>query len=746
MIITIVNRTKTLKDNEVLNAIRAINRQIKEDFEPYWSLSATLRLEGTVGAERMEDLTGAKARKVKVTEIRGDAVIYLTDATVNGNAFGYHEANFRGIPFGFVFTELCSRLKENWTVTLSHEVLELIGDAQGNLLVQGPHPKYPDKEVFHWFEMCDAVQSQTYEIDGIEVANFVLPLYFTPGEQEGGRNDFLGKLDDDGSGLSSFSVSPGGYIGYYDPKTGQHETYNIPNDKKAAQRVKIKSASKFGRGFVRKYGDATCSKEDSQLKAQSHQFAQTINDPIKHIVVLAMENRSFDHLLGDATKVYPNLEGIPQDKKYSNISSKGIEYTQKENAAAKIEVDIPHEHAYVLRQLGEQTGKLMGGFVDAYIQSAKFDENNPADQQKIEQVMSYFPFSDGDSKQDSLPALHALAREFLVCDHWFSSMPGPTWQNRFFIHSGTCKGHVLMPSRKAPQDIRFYDQDTIYDRLNTANKSWRIYHQGIPQSIVMSHMWLKFGLSLFTDSYASMSQFYSDVEGDAKKFPEYVFIEPDYFEPNENDQHPPSDIAAGDKLIADVYNALRDNEELWKSTLLIITYDEHGGFYDHVFPPATVAPDDSVNEYNFARLGVRVPTILVSPWLDRGVCKTVFDHTSLLRYLCDKWGMPSLSKRMDETAGIYRANSFAEELKKRDEPRQDAPKKIPHRMEAPLPSETAKPFALEGAREALLSFTASLPDNAQGLRAASIESTNISELSDEALLERANQRFASLEK
>lgn len=259
MIITLVNRSKSLTDEDILTALRAINRQIKEDFEPYWSFGATLRLEGAVGKQ---------ANKATLPEMRGDAIIYLADKADVEGALGYHEANFRGIPYGFVFTELCKQLKESWTATLSHEALELIGDAQGNLLVQGPHPTDSRKEVFHWYEMCDAVQAETYEIDGVEVSNFVLPLYFTPGEQQGGRNDFLGRLTK-GKGLRSFGVNPGGYIGFYNPQTCKHETYSAPDDKKAKERIKTKKAAQFGRGYVRKHGDATSAREDEHARALS---------------------------------------------------------------------------------------------------------------------------------------------------------------------------------------------------------------------------------------------------------------------------------------------------------------------------------------------------------------------------------------------------------------------------------------------------------------------------------------------
>lgn len=739
MIITVVNRSKTIADELVLDAIRAINRQIKEDFESYWSLGATLRLEGTVGVQ---------PDKLKLSEMRGDAILYLSDEADVADALGYHEANFRGIPYGFVFTELCKKLKESWTVTLSHEALELIGDAQGNLLVQGPHPSNPHKEVFHWFEMCDAVQSQTYQIDGIEVANFVLPLYFTSEEQEGGRNDFLGYLSK-GKSLRSFGVNPGGYVGYYDPQTRSHEIYTAPADKVAEKRARIKNDNQVGRGYVRKRGDATVSREKEHERVLGTGAASnaTCPDPIRHIVVLMLENRSFDHMLGDATKIYPDLEGIPQKgPKYHNTSSKsGKTYEQKPIASETVVIDLPHENEDTLKQLGKGTIQPMGGFVDAYLGVPGVSESNPG---QVDQAMAYFPFGDTPT-QDSLPALHALARNFLVCDHWFSSMPGPTWPNRFFIHSGTCLGHIHMPSREQPQYMYLYNQDTIYDRLDDAKKKWRIYHDGIPQSIVMEHMFEEFGTSLITDNYASMKDFFQDAQAEEADFPEYVFIEPSYFGKTENDQHPPTGVTPGEQLVARVYNAIRSNEALWKSTLLVITYDEHGGFFDHVPPPATIAPDGNIEEYDFAQLGVRVPTILVSPWVKRGICKTQFDHTSVLRYACDKWEMKPLSNRASPAAGIFQSRSLLTELTKLASPREDTPTSIAaHPSLAGHAIITETP--VEGAREALMYFVASLPEDAlaTGLRAARKGGAKPAgiprKLSDEQLRELASQRFNKL--
>jgi hypothetical protein len=242
MLISVVNHTDgKLSDEAVQDGIRAVNRQIAEDFNPNWSMGAELRLEGAIG----KDPDGAK-----LPELKGDAIIYLWNGVDVDDALGYHEANAAGTPFGFVFTELVKQLKEPWTVTFSHEALELIGDPEANLLVAGPHPEDPKQEVFHWYEMCDAVQDEIYKIDGVAVSNFVLPLYFTQFAEVGGRNDFLGRLTK-GKALQSFGINPGGYIGFYNPKTREHDTFSLRGDRRARERQKIKGRAQLTRRAVR---------------------------------------------------------------------------------------------------------------------------------------------------------------------------------------------------------------------------------------------------------------------------------------------------------------------------------------------------------------------------------------------------------------------------------------------------------------------------------------------------------------
>jgi hypothetical protein len=119
-------------------------------------------------------------------------------------------------------------------------------------LVQGPHPKKPRHQVFHWFEMCDAVQDEKYEIDHVAVSNFVLPLYFTSGNEHGGRNDFLGTIPKGGKSLRSFSVNPGGYIGFFDPAVKDDVTWSLDDDAKGKRRLAVKRDLGIGRGQKRR--------------------------------------------------------------------------------------------------------------------------------------------------------------------------------------------------------------------------------------------------------------------------------------------------------------------------------------------------------------------------------------------------------------------------------------------------------------------------------------------------------------
>jgi phospholipase C len=211
-----------------------------------------------------------------------------------------------------------------------------------------------------------------------------------------------------------------------------------------------------------------------------------------------------------------------------------------------------------------------------------------------------------------------------------------------FALSGTSNGRVLMPDGVKQLEMLFTQtQETLFDRLNTRQIPWHVYYYDFPCSLLLKRQ----HASENRRRYLKIDRFFEAARGPASDFPVFAFLEPKYFGLDQNDDHPPHNAMKAQKLIADVYNAIRSNPELWATTLLAIVYDEHGGFYDHVEPPPATPPDGQTDEYSFTRLGVRVPAVLVSPHLARGVLKTELEHTSFLRYLMEKWGLDPLGER-----------------------------------------------------------------------------------------------------
>ena len=402
-------------------------------------------------------------------------------------------------------------------------------------------------------------------------------------------------------------------------------------------------------------------------------MSSRIENPIRHVVFLMLENRSFDQMLGAFSQVYPGLEGIDQKNPRFNLDVDGTPVFQTATTERRMECDPFH---YVPNVATQMAGN-MGGFVRDFTKN--FPKSTKVERQY---VMGYFPL-------DFLPATHGLARDFLICDHWFSSVPGPTWPNRFFSLSGTSRGRVAMPNdgiHGLNLDKWFQQgEKTIFDRLNEKGISWKSYFHDVPLSWVIDSLREPENAA----HYFGIANFFEDAAGSEADFPSFVHIEPQYQGLDQNDDHPPHDIMKGQKLVADIYNALRANEELFNSTLFVITYDEHGGFYDHVMPPATVAPDRHHEEFKFTQLGLRVPALLISPWVRRGFDSTVFDHTSLLKYLVELWDLGPLGNR---TAA---ANSIGSLIGQVDMPRTDTVAEIQLTAEqlAPLDPQTAEKTA-----------------------------------------------------
>jgi phospholipase C len=368
--------------------------------------------------------------------------------------------------------------------------------------------------------------------------------------------------------------------------------------------------------------------------------------PIEHIVVLMMENNGFDRMLGWMGTAGRGVDGV--DPAHPRSNPDGVDgglVFQCETRTRNIERDPLH---YLPNSLAQLDGGTNQGFVTDYVRTYP---NSTAEERH--EIMGWYP-------RGFLPALHTLAEQGVVFDHWFASMPGPTWMNRLFAHTGTSLGHVAEPGSLFSSHLHLYNERTLYDELTDAGIPWRIYFGDVPQSLVLTHQFHHLA------NYRAFKHWEADVA--AGDLPAYSFIEPTYFGPHQNDQHPPHDVMRGDALIAQVYNPLRANPSLFERTLLIVLYDEHGGFFDHVTPPATVPPDEHTEHFAFNRLGFRVPAIFVSPMLDPGVVNQVYDHTSLLRMASEKWpGVTPLGRRAKQ------ANDPLAALHWRATPRTDLP-------------------------------------------------------------------------
>jgi phospholipase C len=402
------------------------------------------------------------------------------------------------------------------------------------------------------------------------------------------------------------------------------------------------------------------------------------SDLIKHVIVLMLENRSFDHILAGCPKMQQKYTptGI------NNLN--GTTYHQVPGAARQVPNDPIHETPDVLVQLQGAGGvRQNGGFVLNYAQHYH-QMTDPSE------VMKYHDAG-------ALPAIHALADAFTVCDSWHSSVPGPTWVNRLFVLSGTSLGRVKMPNGIMNLNLHWYNQPTIFDRLNEKNISWKVYFGDSPLSFLFVHQWSPENAA----RHHHMMAFFQDAAGDADKFPSFAFIEPAYLQPGANDAHPPHDIIESDVLVSRVYNAVRANETLWNSTLLIVLFDEHGGFYDHVSPPAALPPDHHTEEYTFDSYGVRVPALLISPYVGNGICSDLLDHTSLLKFLQDKWQLGDLGAR---TAS---ANTFQAVLQVGQAPRSDTPSRVATSTVSPPPT-TVQVGALNEHQSAIVAMSHNL--------------------------------------
>ncbi|HKT94442.1 MAG TPA: alkaline phosphatase family protein [Paraburkholderia sp.] len=358
---------------------------------------------------------------------------------------------------------------------------------------------------------------------------------------------------------------------------------------------------------------------------------------IKHVVVVMFENRSFDTMLGG---LYTNgsspthfLPAVSAERPFDGLKA-GL--SNPTRAGGTIAATIPASTATLpdpdpqetfanvrIQLLGNAAGAApMSGFVQDY------ETTSTTDASQVMQCHS----------PDQLKVLSTLAREYAVSDAWFASVPSQTWPNRAFAHAGTSNGHV---DNGSPPDPFDWQVRTIFNVLSDVDVSWAVYSAAIVAPSLTLTMFPTLWDPKYKANFQRFGNFVSACQNNT--LPQYSFIEPRFLL-DPNDQHPPHDVYAGESFLYDIWNAV-STSPAWPETLLVITYDEHGGTYDHVLPPANaVAPDAASNpgDQNFAfdSFGVRVPAVVVSPYIAPGTVfrsanATPYDHTSILATLRD---------------------------------------------------------------------------------------------------------------
>jgi phospholipase C len=438
----------------------------------------------------------------------------------------------------------------------------------------------------------------------------------------------------------------------------------------------------------------------SLLRALSRLFGKgrRAGPQVEHVFVLMLENRSFDHMLGFSDITGVGIDGNPTsvdgaDPSRDRNTANGVDFpvaTPADLSLKDVDEDPGHEFDDTVVQLCGPDVEYQGGAYPQPITNAGFAENyldrgSPAPGR----IMRCYT-------REQLPVMNALAREFAVCDRWFSSLPGPTFPNRFFAVAASSGGLDDSPSKldivtaMTVEGYRF-ENGNIFDLLDQYCIEWEIYEgDEFPVCFALSGM----GLNALQGRFEDFDELAPRLS--ATSFgPKFVFIEPKYGRhefavtgPGDftcgNSMHPLDDVTRGEKLIKDVYEAIR-NSPHWEKSLLIVTFDEHGGFYDHVPPGAAVPPGDTVTQsyvhhnFEFDQLGVRVPALVISPFTRRGVVDhTDYDHTSILATVQRLFGMKSLTNRDAAANDLLHLLSLGS-------PRGDAPTSLPDPAANPNP-------------------------------------------------------------
>ncbi|KAI5073190.1 hypothetical protein GOP47_0011203 [Adiantum capillus-veneris] len=377
-----------------------------------------------------------------------------------------------------------------------------------------------------------------------------------------------------------------------------------------------------------------------------------VEGPIKTIVVLVMENRSFDHMLGWLKRLNPEIDGVTgYEWNRINVHDPNSKRVYFNDDAEFVDPDPGHSFQAIREQIfGSHNTSANPAPMNGFAQQAE-----SMDAGFSRTVMSGF-------RPEIVSSFTSLAMEYAICDHWFASVPSSTQPNRFYIHSATSHGEMSNVRRDL---IEGFPQKTIFDSIEESGLTYGIYYQNIPATLFFQNL-------RKLKSVKNFHKFELSFKRHAKegKLPNYVVLEQRYFDVRAspaNDDHPSHDVYQGQRLVKYVYDTLRASPQ-WNEMLFVITYDEHGEY-----------------RFSFDRLGVRVPTLFVSPWINKGTVVhepdgptmySQFEHSSL---------PATVKKIFNLTSGFLTsrdawAGTFESVISERDSPRTDCPEKLPSPM------------------------------------------------------------------
>lgn len=348
--------------------------------------------------------------------------------------------------------------------------------------------------------------------------------------------------------------------------------------------------------------------------------------PIDHVIVLMQENHSFDNYFGMLRKYAPGLDVEPLPDDASNpdpTNPDGPPIAAYHETSLCASSDLNHSWNGTHEQWNNRE---MDGFTATNV--------TPIDPTG-KRAMGYYDETD-------LPFYYGLFSTFAIGDRYFSSLMGPTQPNRLYLYAASSFGRIV---NGLPPSGNEFSQRSIFNLLDEGGVTWKVYSSQLAYSTFLYYV-----RSNASEHVSNIASYYADAA--AGTLPQVAFIDPTFLGDERNDEHPPANVQLGQKFVAEVVNALMASPN-WPSSAMFLAYDEHGGYYDHVPPPEAVPPDDTApmtsasdDQSGFDRLGMRVPLTAISPFAKKSyVSHTVYDHTSILSFIEERYGLPNLTAR-----------------------------------------------------------------------------------------------------